>query len=405
MKNDKILKNDFLDDNFQITRNREPGLRSLIQEVTDRTIFEEIAPSRLEVYSLLDKSLGNGFEIIKIIPDFANIWMLTPQNMEQVYFKPGNHNIGRISKNKFRKMGMTETQITEIEKAGYFFQYTKDNGKKTIIIPYKGLLSELCRKLGVGKLVDGICPLRDIFLASLMKNADNFILVQRKGSSYTKAFTCFSSNTEHTDQSVIFDLKDKLAEFGLITIRHFKLTHAKTTIDYAFNDMSTRILNTKITPGVRLCLSDIGDSSFTLQNTLYVNGGAALFTEAVAKRNRSIVNVEEIIKKYKKEVYPKLSEQMKFLTGLCEKHVSDLDSKIERLMKITGMKQVMGRNNYRHFSDNLMPEIPNKGTAVEAAIWILKLPGLTRPHYKDYINEQISVCAGKIFSKEGKRVF
>ena len=118
------------------------------------------------------------------------------------------------------------------------------------MIPSKALMSTLCRRLGIGTITEGRNPLRDIYLASIMRDAEDFTLVYRKSpqGGHAKAFACFSTKYQHTPQKIVFDFMRLLSnmktlEGGHLSVRQYRINHFITSIDFSLNELSDTIRN------------------------------------------------------------------------------------------------------------------------------------------------------------------
>ena len=397
---------EFLNEDFEILGTGEDGMYGTLKEFSEHTVYREVDPNRFVIFSLVRcrRHLDEPFAAIRISPDDADARILIPSSMEQVFFSKKNKNFGTVSTDAMRRMGMTESQLEDIEKAGFFLQYPLTEKRTMTLIPSKAFLATLCQRLGIGKLNAGIDVLRNAYLASMMRDAEPFVLVYRDNGRYGKAFGCFSLKFEKKPQTVIFDFMKCLQEKGEVSVREWRLNHFITNVNFAFHDYILPAIGeseeskAKITPGVRLSLSDIGDSSYVLQNALYADGGAAFLSETVKHSHKGTLNVEDMVSRYYNEEYPKLFRVMEQLDGLGDMKVKSQKKVIQKIMNKTGFRSNFGAVGARRFKESYLTESKDVcGTMLEVAVFMLKIPGLIRNAYPVSTVERVSQGIGKMF--------
>jgi len=401
----------FLDDDFEISESRENGFTLAINEMSKNTVYELVRPERFLIFSLIEPIDNNGnMKVIRLNPDYMDMKLFMPRSNNDLYFRKETGNAGVQCVKKFKELGFTNTQIKEIERSGFFLQYQRDNGATITLIPSKAFLSTLCRQLGIGKLNEGIDPIRDIFIASKLRYADKFMLVYRKAGNalngHGKAFGCFTPKFSHTPQTIAFDFKNKLSEFGTLSIRYWCINHFLTNVDFAFNNIGVRVEKTKITPGVRLTLSDVGDSSYRLQNALYLNGGTVLFEDlSMTRRHSGELKVEDMVSEYRNVLYPRLNDAIAVLETLDVIKVSNKNLAIKRIMKKIGFAAAIGVTNATGFKRKYLSDSNEGCTALDVALYMLKIPGIIKSQYKISVIEKASACVGKIFDLNWEEIF
>ena len=186
------LSQQILDEDYKSFCPRENGSHLFFKEVGKHTVYKVVHPEHIEIYSIVrprNKEKGKEedfFEIIKLIPDYMDMRFFMPNNMDQFYFKSEMKTKGIVSCEKFRKAQITDKQINEIEDVGFFMQLIDPKKHSAfILIPSKNFFTPFCRKLGIGKVNYGIDPIRDIYLASRLKDANPFVIVYRTNDPAT----------------------------------------------------------------------------------------------------------------------------------------------------------------------------------------------------------------------------
>lgn len=390
----------FLDDDFEISGNREIGAKKALSAFSESTKYELVNPYSFTIFSLLSKRKNNSLELIKIEPDYTDEQLIIPQNMNQVYYRRENGNKGAFPIQKFRDWGVNDTQIKEICERGFFLQYLNEKGKRMTLIPSQAFLATLCRQLGCGKLSDGINPFRDLYLASLMRDAEPFKLVYRTNGSVCKAFGCFSKNFTQTPQMIAFDFKEGLSKFGPVLIRAWRLNHFLTAIDFSFAEESVRIGKMRITPGVRLTMSDVGDASYSLQNALYINGGLVLFDKSVSKRHSGTLEVKEMIEEYEIN-YRHMKEVLKSLSSMQNVPIENLRKTVRNLLKYVGFGNLYGVRNASKFKEVHVNELSTQpATLLDAILIVIKIPGMIRNNCTALLYDRVAAGIGKILEND-----
>ena len=385
--------NDFLDEDFRLTGNKDYKLEEALKYMSDKTYHQTVIPAEFTLFSIVEVNKKKEyFYAMKLLPDFIDLALFLTNNTQKHYFAPNNKNIGILPFDNFRQSGMTEKQIGDIAKSGFFLQH---NGKTRLtLIPSKALMATLCRQLGVGKLNAGIDPIRDIFLASRMKDADPIQMVYRQRDGYAKAFGCFSSRFHHRPQTVVYDIKNKISD-GKIALTNWDITHFLTRIDYAYPEEQRIIGGVKIIPGTRIQLSDVGDSSYILQNTLHLNGGIVLLQQMESRKHSGELDVGEFTSAYreKKKEIGSILEQIQAMSGESVDNMRETELSLHDKIKL---KSSFGPIAYDEYLKKYSLE-DKRGTMLDVILHMLKIPSYMQNVLSDYILREISACIGRLF--------
>lgn len=397
-KNSYELPANFLDEDFELFEPREAGIQKNIQKISEQTEYRIVQPCNIEIFSLISSRNGSDyFEVIKISPNYTNLRLFMPQDLNQLYFSKKNQNSGCMSLLKLKKAGMTEKQIDEIEAAGFFLQYKLERGYITLI-PSKSFLATLCKQLGIGKLNSGIDPIRDIYLASRLRYADDFTLIYRTAGAYGKAFACFSTKVACIPQTVLFDYKKYLSEKVGTMIKKWRYTHFTTEIDLSFNQMEINLnRKAKITPGVRLKFSDVGDCAFSLQNALYINGGAILLNDLISKKRSHKLDTKEMVEEYYTKIYPKLVSAVQKLENFENIKVPDKKQAAFQILNKLDFIAIFGTIYGKEVMENCISKLNGSGTLLDVILAILKIPGTVMTDYRPSAIDRLNVSIGRIF--------
>lgn len=384
------------------------GSYLFFKEVGKHTVYKVVHPEHIEIYSIVrprNKEKGKEedfFEIIKLIPDYMDMRFFMPNNMDQFYFKSEMKTKGIVSCEKFRKAQITDKQINEIEDVGFFMQLIDPKKHSAfILIPSKNFFTPFCRKLGIGKVNYGIDPIRDIYLASRLKDANPFVIVYRTNdpATYGKAFTCFSEKTVKIEQSCIFDYKDALAKIEPNIIRSWQYTHTRTDIDFSYPARSINLKQKcKITLGTRLSFSDIGECAFRLQNCIFTNGGTILLPQEASRKKSNKLSPEGIVKDYNSQCYMKFDKIMEQLKSYETIPVTDMQQSVWNILEKLKFSSAFGFSNTRDLQKNYLSTFEKEGDALDVVIKILKIPGVLQRNYPGTTHDRVNECIGKIFN-------
>lgn len=396
----------FLLDSYEVEANNDLELVEFLTSVSNRTHFEVIEPTSLQVYSLLNEPNedANGIDIIKLDPAYSDMRLFLP-NKGESYFAPEKGNVGTMPYEAFLENGMTEEFLEELKTVGYFFQMTTEAGKKVTLIPTKGFLATLCRQLGVGKLEEGISPMRDIYLTSRFSYCEPFTLVYRTDKKFGKAFGCFSPNFGKTPQTVILKFKEQLMRNNPnISVRHWEYTHSITSVDFCLNNEIFKLGKMKVTPGVRLSLSDIGDSSYTLQCVLYCNGSVVTLPESISRKRSGELDVESMVAEFLEVCTQELNNLKKLVETYKTISVTNIGLTCVAILKDIGFGAAIGKYQsieiFKNFKEN-----ESSGTLEDVVCQILKIPGNVKANNIRSCMMRVSASIGQIFvSKEMKKL-
>lgn len=399
-----ILDASFLDEDFVLEDFKEGNMCQAVQELSDATYLKKIEPCQMKIYSLTgERDYENDlFHIILIDPDYADIRMIVNKDPRKAYFQKGNGNIGCIKLDYLRNLGMTEKQLREIEEIGFFLQYKGDK-KLLTLIPSKAFLATLCRQLGIGKVNgDEPDPIRDVYLASRLRKTDEFSIIYRKNQKgYGKVFGCFSPKFAYVPQNIIFEFMEELSKMegvnGAISIRKWKITHFYTVIDFIADDLVENINGVKITPGFRLTLSDVGDSSYTIESTLCLCGGVVLFNDKTIRRHTGTLDVQSLVKAYNRN-FKVLIKAMNRLHKGVDVPVSSRKEATLYLLKKIQFNVAFGIRNAIAFKGKYVENRDDeKCSETDVLLDILKIPGIIQTSHKKEAVDSVSIAVGQVF--------
>ncbi len=387
----------FLTENFSLEENQEGSLRQTLVSISNRTKFEIIQPAGIKIYSIFREPQpeNKSMDVLKFHPAYTDISILLPGSR---YFEPEKHNMGTLTDEFFTDNGCPKEIVSEVKKTGYFLQVMKPDGSNIILFPAEGFMSTFCRQLGIGKLNDGIDPMRDAYLASRLVYCEPFTLVYRTNGKYGKAFGAFSPKFGKLPQTIIWEFKECLMNKNPnISIRHWEYTHSMTHVDFCLNDKVFRVGKMRVTPGVRLSLSDIGDCSYKLRAVLYCNGGSVTLPELVQRKRSGSLDVKEMVSEFYNTCLPeieKIQENSQMLSGI---PVNNEGECIISILKKLSFGSAIGKKTalsmYGEFLEN------TECTRMDKILCeILKIPGRVKSRECKSCLCKVSECVGRVYT-------
>ena len=263
---------------------------------------------------------------------------------------------------------------------------------------YNNQTKNLSEQSNIQNVID---PIRDIYLASRLKDANPFVIVYRTNdpATYGKAFTCFSEKTVKIEQSCIFDYKDALAKIEPNIIRSWQYTHTRTDIDFSYPARSINLKQKcKITLGTRLSFSDIGECAFRLQNCIFTNGGTILLPQEASRKKSNKLSPEGIVKDYNSQCYMKFDKIMEQLKSYGTIPVTDMQQSVWNILEKLKFSSAFGFSNTRDLQKNYLSTFEKEGDALDVVIKILKIPGVLQRNYPGTTHDRVNECIGKIFN-------
>lgn len=394
-KKESLLGVNYLDEDYVLEDFKEGNLKDVLEEISETTMFKIVNPACFKIYSVLDTKDKNNLRIVALDPDFITAKILITPDQNN-YFKNGN--IGNLPIKSLKVRGITDKQIEEIKRIGFLLRY-RDDDNEFILIPSDAFLATLCRQLNMGKLESGIDPLRDIYIASKMRCADEFGIVYRTQKGYGKVFGCFSTKFVSVPQTICYEFMAELAKLDAtnVSIRHWKITHFLTTVQFALNGLTEIIGGVKVTPGVRLTLSDVGDASFTLESIICLNGGTILLGDKVSRRHSGDISPADLIAEYSK-CLKRIRRVLDDLKKSEETIVEDRNQEILKVLRKIRFDSAFGIRNATSFKKRYDPEEVISCTYLDVLMEILKIPGIIRGEYQRNLEEQVSLCVGNVLS-------
>ena len=180
---------------------------------------------------------------------------------------------------------------------------------------------------------------------------------------------------------------------------------SNTSIDFSLNELSDTIGNMKITPGVRMVLSDVGDASFTLQSILIVNGGTVLLDDAIVRRHNVVLSAEEMVADYETKAYPKLIQIMETLRNLESIRVKEKGKAVKELLAKIKFRAAFGNTYAAKYRELYISVIKNEPTSgIDVVLEILKIPGNIQSKFCTSTEEKVALAVGQVLMMDIERI-
>ncbi len=268
-------------------------LKKELEVFSGRTLCKDVKPYAVVLYSIA-KTVKGGFFVMKMEPDYMSRATLFPFENESSYFDKENNNVGKISYERLERIGMSEEIISEIRERGYFIKIYSENGESEIIIPGKKLENSMAKKCGAGKLIDTPDPLREIYMAWVLSEAeDDFSLLMRKNLTYSKAFFAFAKGHRPIQQDKVFEeiFTEILEKYPEASVKSYRITHNLTQV----------LINTSneegtFKPAFVLKMCDVGEVTSCLSSVVTIDGDIL----HLGRKVEDLKNVDTFLKKEQK---------------------------------------------------------------------------------------------------------
>lgn len=366
----------FLKEDWYANGGNETTFRSIVKEVSNKTHVRIVDPAQLTICSVA-KVTGDGLKVMMLKPDFIDSDTLFPLDGRIKTYFHEKENYRLFKYEAFRNLGLTNDLIDEIKSVGYFLRYKTAEGS-IFLIPSEYFMATLCRQLGVSKLPEIGDPFREIFIAFLLRDAENFKIMYRQEGAIAKCFACFTPN--YTDEPQCDSYSKFIDTVKLIypnaRVSLYQITHFKTFLKMDFDIQCELVVNGKtkrITPCVTFTTSDVGDSSFIIQSGLSVNGRVINIGNKIARAHKGIVDIPEMVESYAIKEYAFLEKTCSKINRLNDiKDDFALDATIEKVLTGIHFKKASGSKA----SSSYVASIEKKEAKLPEVLWeILNIPG------------------------------
>lgn len=363
---------DYLNGSLCIKGWSKNDLFSATKEVDAHTRCVDIVPQDIIVYSV-ESVCKNGLNIMVADPNFMNVRDLFPIKINKSLYDAESGNYFLYKYEDMKKEGLSDTLIEEIKVVGYFLEY-----KETYIIPSTTFMATFCRQLGCSKLPDMSDPIREIFIAHLLRDANNFKMIYRVQNGVCKALACFTSSYVNLLQyDVVRELIDSLEEvFPQVLVNYFKISQNKTTIIFTFPEKAyiVKFDNKKkrICPGVIFTMSQCGDYSFSLQGYIAINGKGVVI-DGLNSSHSGKFKISRLVKDYFEKKYMLVEQAIKRVIETDDSNSIDFKENFIKCLNAIYFSPAVGQKMYALIKETL---VDRKCSSKELIVSLLDVAGL-----------------------------
>lgn len=317
-----------LNENFTKEGFNQAQMLADVFKISDSTMCLDIEPENLIIYSI-DRIRKEGFYIMEI--DSKNMFtdILFPIKGGKPLYSQESEEYFFYYFDTMKKDGFTEELIMEIKNVGYYMKYND-----LTIVPSEYLMTTLCRQIGCSKLPDMPDPIRELFIAHLLRDADNFKMIIRQEGGIAKALACFSDGYNYIPQKQVIEDLLKVVEdeeYLTVSVNYYKITQFKTQIRFEFPEMSKLIAlgnkKKKVVPSIIFTMSDSGDYSYRLQSYIGINGQGVYVGESISLQHRGSTDIAVLVREYALKGLPILKEAIKDIEYVSSKTDETVDYK------------------------------------------------------------------------------
>lgn len=212
--------------------------------------------------------------------------------------------------------------------------------------------------------------------------------VVRKAGDLSKVYAVHSGQYVPVKQAALLEICDKLSEyFGKVKMNWWQINHQFSTAILTFPEKAEEItdfykLPDKFVPGVRICISDTGRSSLTIEGNWQVAQNSYNRTKKVSKKhagkNDEKTLVQDLLIEAEQQIFSEFAALPKQLSILLNINVSDPAAAIEEIVKKIGMghEKQLGIKITKKIKEQLIASLnPNLYyTAYDITMMFLSLP-------------------------------
>lgn len=390
-----------LDDNYEVKGTGQEKLACIVKDMDERTCVISVnAPQELLISAVLEKHTNTESPRFVLLTSQTMVpGTLFPIKKEDLLHNRKYKNIGYIPQDS-QTMDALREYIPDIEQNGYYLVVRGE--RKVTIVPSKGFLATLCRRLNTGAIPPGENVFAFCYLATLLNKAEPFQIIARKeavNSTCYKGYHCASINFTAIPQAIVWNVKKLLEKHTKAKVWTWEITNYVTKVNFLFPEYSQKNENDTFMFGVRYQMSTIGDCSLILQpivkyrKSVFLYGKSKMITHRVKDEN-----IKDILDEAINCIMEQIPSMIAKFWGVLEfsKQKLNKGSKIciKELLKKADVK--IGRKR----QESLVAMCPdNLETVYELFIWLIdkinnypeKLPGYIQNNFEEGIGRLFSL--------------
>lgn len=363
------------------------GRDSLLERLSDlakdtKTIL--CKPKKLTVYSIVKKT-DDEVKCFVLDPNHSSIMDVT--NGYYSGKKDGIKRWGIIKTLSLLKAGFSEADVKEVKRMGFFLQYQDRETLRHLIVDDAALAS-LSEILGV-TLKPGVNSARDLFLASVLKDASSFLMTVRVMGNCGRILLVHKESARPTPLQAVCEL---FGSFPL-PVEKWEISSSKIYVYLQCPDKSVKIGDDEVGFGMRFEVSERNKECIAIQNIIYFRGQIVWFSKRLHQIASLETSVSRLCDKYLESEYGSLDDALNVIDKAAAIHVPDVNGIIEKLLGYLNLKKEFGNSNLRKL-ENRRNFSADGSTLADALMSVVMLPSATDGTFKAYaikkLREQVS---------------
>ena len=368
----------FLHKDFEVNGNDMNSFVKDIKFISKNTEIVELDPGEITIYSV-----ASGSTYFKNNEEVLRIYHFYPDECDLQLYSRNGLPIKYLLVEKLIEQGFTREMIDNVIQAGAFYGFPNKDGW-LYAAPSTIFLSSLCKSMGIGKLIEGINPMRDMYLGTILADSpkEKIKIMVRKSKSAAKAFSCFSSDYKEIPQADILNLIDTANKrLGNTDIFSYHIDHEITSVDVIIPSKNIESNGNIISCGYRFCMSDTGCCAFKLYPLITVGKNAIVMPNGINKKRSEITNLSDFMMEFLDKAEEDVLNGAVKMVEMIEK-TSDINAlkKVSDIMKKSAIMDKIGSTAFK----KTMEEVSKTdGSSKDAAIKLLSFSEmLNLPYYR-----------------------
>lgn len=380
--------------NYSISTDRafhlsDTGRDSLIEALSSlgaatKTMF--CNPKNFVVYSIVGKS-DDRIECYALEPLHSSITAIASG-----YYTQQDGDIkrrGSIRITSLLKAGFSEDDVEEIKRMGFFLQYKDGENIYSFVVDNMALAS-LSEILDVN-LIAGSNSARDLYLASIFRNAKSFLMTVRRMGDCGRVLLFHKESARPTPLQAVSEL---FSNFPL-TVKRWEISQTRIFVYLQYSDMLVKVGDDEVRFGMRFEVSERNRECIAIQNLLYYRGEEVWFSRRLHQIASQETSVTKLCDKYIETENALLEEAKNVLEKAAYIHVKDVRGSVERIFGILNLHKEFGNANMRRLESRVGLDEKSGCSLAEILMFFVMLPASTDGTFKAYAIEKLR---GKVSS-------
>ncbi len=384
------MYNNFLSSSFNLKGNNRKELLNDLQVFAKGTFTRAIEPYDLVLYSIVSVK-NDGFIVIELNPDEMDIHSIAPRNNESILKNGYNF----VPFKDFIRLGIDMDLIEDIRNEGFFLKY---RGK--VILPAEGCANLISKACKFGRVPTEPSPVRDMYLAYLLGEADPFKIMLRSNGHISKLIDIVSEKHKHIDQSnMTLKALDLISdECPEAQVTFYSLDHKKSVVKLEFTDLKVSKKSKRryvFTPATIITISDDTDTKSSVQGCIGMEGRFIKLDNSI-----SLCLPE-------KEIRARLRRMSEEMIAICD-HIASLDAdtlrdRRESIIELANAADLpsVGQKVFRMYEDyiNAIDDISEADVFAELMSFPSRLSYIAGKEVPQYVTDKAERLVGQMLQK------